>query len=139
MASRLKRVSSAGSLKHARVLNELFWGDFCRFDARAMLFAPDWQIRIGADWKTLDEMTSRFLEAGFVEASAQVVVIPGIMTAEMQDAWCNRSADADFNVDKMELAGLPVRRSAKYATSTKCEYCAGRSKRRGRRERFRRR
>ena len=78
-----------------------------------ILYAPDWQIRIGGVWKTLDKPTSTFLEAGFCQASAQVVLIPGVTTSAPKDV---------FNVDKMEVAGMPVRRSDNCFTSTKSEY-----------------
>ena len=76
--------------------------------------APDWQIRLGANWQALDKTTSTLLEAAFMSGSTQVVQIPGVLTSA--------STNQPFNVDKMEVAGLPVRRTAKDAVSTNCEY-----------------
>ena len=49
-----------------------------------------------------------------MSGSGQVVQIPGVLTSA--------STNQLFNVDKMEVAGLPVRRTAKDAVSTNCEY-----------------
>eukprot|EP00966_Prymnesium_polylepis_P082299 1905867-Prymnesium_polylepis.1 len=49
-----------------------------------------------------------------MSVSVQVVQIPGALTSA--------STNQPFNVDKMEVAGLPVRRTAKDAVSTNCEY-----------------
>ena len=76
--------------------------------------APDWQIRLGANWQALDKTTSTLLEAAFMSGSTQVAQIPGVLTSA--------STNQPFNVDKMEVAGLPVRRTAKDAVSTNCEY-----------------
>ena len=40
--------------------------------------APDWQIRLGANWQGLDKTTSTLLETAFMSGSAQVVQIPGV-------------------------------------------------------------
>ena len=60
--------------------------------------APDWQMRLGANWQALDKTTSTLLEAAFMSGSTQVVQIPGVLTSA--------------STNQPEVAGLPVRREA---------------------------